>query len=726
MQGSWFLEKKCLFLEKKVEKLFDLIENTSRDVFLTGKAGTGKTTFLNDFIKKTAKNFVVVAPTGIAAINASGVTIHSMFTLPLHTFVPTTHAVDPNLAINIPQLTLHFKYRKDKVKLLRELELLIIDEVSMLRADVMDMMDLALRFVRRNQLPFGGVQLLLIGDLHQLPPVVRESSERVLNQYYNSPFFFHAMALQSLKLITVELTKVYRQSDEVFLEALNAIRTHHIENKHLELLNSRYQPDFEAGEAAYIYLVSHNAMADKINQKKIQDLKGKDYVFRAQVDGDFKENQYPNEEKLILKVGAQIMFIRNDVSPEKKYYNGKIGKISYLNQEEIRVILDETHEEIEVNRETWEQKKYLLDKQNQIQEQVTGSFVQFPIRLAWAVTIHKSQGLTFEKVIIDAGKSFAPGQVYVALSRCKTLEGIVLKTKISREIIFNDLRITQFHEKTHANDHIEEILETEKYNFAKQKILQKVDVFWLQKELNKWLDIASAKRFLDQSVLRDLKLVLCQEVQNLVHVYHKFENVLSKMIHKHLQNELEWKQVEDKCKGAIQFFYQRVYDSVFNPINDIYLQYKTTNGVKEFASDTKNLLTDLEEYLQGVRKIKLLGIALFDAVEERDVLSKMKTKPTHLISFELFEKGKTISEIAKMRSLAESTIYGHLAKIASVGILAIEQLFDAEKIRIFQSLYTSNRQENLTEWKRILPVNFDFHEIRIFVNYFDYLSEKSS
>ena len=378
---------------------FDLIEHTNRSVFLTGKAGTGKTTFLNDFVKRTRKKHIVVAPTGIAAINAGGVTIHSMFGLPLRTFLPTTERIDTSLANNIADLMPHFKYRKDKLKLLREVEIIIIDEVSMLRADVLDMMDFSLRFIRRNNQRFGGVQMLFIGDLYQLPPVVRD--EHILKMYYNSPFFFDSHAIKEIPLITIELTKVYRQSDEDFLAILNAIRDGDIANIDFEKLNKRYDPDFSSEDEPYVYLCSHNKMADDINQEKLDEIKVSAKTYEAKLFGEFRENQFPNEQFLDLKIGAQIMFIRNDVSGEKRYFNGKLGEISALDENEIKVILDGSEREITVKREVWEQKKYFLDTDKNIKEEVLGSFEQFPIKLAWAVTIHKSQGLTFDRVIIE-------------------------------------------------------------------------------------------------------------------------------------------------------------------------------------------------------------------------------------------------------------------------------------------------------------------------------------
>lgn len=394
-------------MDISTNSIFELLENTNRSVFLTGKAGTGKTTFLNDFTKRTSKKYIVVAPTGIAAINANGVTIHSMFGLPLRTFVPTTERVDANLANNIPDFRKHMKFSSEKIKLLREIDIVIIDEVSMLRADVLDMVDMVLRNVRRNEKPFGGVQMLFIGDLYQLPPVVREES--ILNKYYPSIFFFNSVAIKKISLISVELIKVHRQKDEKFLKILDDIREGNQYKIDFDELNRRYQPDFNPKDKSYVYLTSHNNIAQEINHQKLDELKGESYTYRALIKGNFPENQYPNDEKIELKVGTQIMFIRNDASSERRYYNGKLAKVTKLSERGIWVQIEGENKDYQLKLETWEHKKYSLDDDKNVVEKVLGSFTQYPICLAWAVTIHKSQGLTFDRLIIDAGKSFTAG-----------------------------------------------------------------------------------------------------------------------------------------------------------------------------------------------------------------------------------------------------------------------------------------------------------------------------
>lgn len=702
---------------------FDLIEHTNRSVFLTGKAGTGKTTFLNDFVKKTRKKYIVVAPTGIAAINAGGVTIHSMFGLPLRTFLPTTDRIDGSLANNIADLMPHFKYRKDKLKLLREVEVLIIDEVSMLRADVLDMMDFSLRFIRRNNQRFGGVQMLFIGDLYQLPPVVRD--EHILKICYQSPFFFDSHAVKDIPLLTIELTKVYRQSDEKFLDILNAIRDGDVANINFDVLNERYDPDFKAGTESYVYLCSHNRMADEINQEKLAEIDLTVKTYEAKLFGDFKENQFPNEQFLELKVGAQVMFIRNDITGEKKYFNGKLGEITSLDDNEIKVVLDGSEREIVVKREVWEQKKYFLDTEKNIKEEVLGSFEQFPIKLAWAVTIHKSQGLTFDNVIIDAGKSFTAGQVYVALSRCRTLEGIVLKSKITPEVIFKDNRILQFQGNTFANDNVEAILNREKYDYSIKKVLRTVNCLWFLNEVEEWNKLSITTKSIDHVKTNQLYLQLKHEIVNLGKIFEKLERVISQKVNNFIENKEEWSEIESKTKGAVNFFFTEIRDKVFNPLKEFYAEIKGTKGLKQYNEVFRDWLEDTEEYLNSLKEVHLLETKLLDEKNDKEINLKIAKVPSQVLTFQLFEQGKTIGEIAMERGLVKETVIGHLAKFAEQGLLDISRVITSDKIKAFENEFYKNPHETLTEWKNALPNDFEFNEIRILINHYNFKKEKN-
>lgn len=702
---------------------FDIIEHTNRSVFLTGKAGTGKTTFLNDFVKRTKKKHIVIAPTGIAAINAGGVTIHSMFGLPLRTFLPTTERIDSSLANNIADLMHHFKYRKDKLKLLREVEIIIIDEVSMLRADVLDMMDFSLRFVRRNNQRFGGVQMLFIGDLYQLPPVVRD--EHVLKQYYQSPFFFDSHAIKEIPLITIELTKVYRQSDEEFLDILNAIRDGDVANIDFDHLNERYDPDFQTGQDSYVYLCSHNRMADEINQQKLAEIKVDPSTYEAKLFGEFKENQFPNEQFLELKIGAQVMFIRNDISPEKKYFNGKLGEIIGLDENEIRVVLEGSEREIVVKREVWEQKKYFLDTDKNIKEEVLGSFEQFPIKLAWAVTIHKSQGLTFDKVIIDAGKSFTAGQVYVALSRCRTLEGIILKSKITPEVIFKDTRILQFQGDTFANDQVETILNKEKYDYSIKKVLRTLDSLWFLKEVEDWNKLSITTKSIDHVKTNQLYLQLKHEIVQLGKIFGKLERVLNQKIDLFISKEEEWSEIESKAKGAVNFFFTEIRDKIFNPLKEFYAEIKGAKGLKQYNEEFKNWLEDIEEYLNSLKDVHLLESKLLEEKNDKEINLKIAKVPSQVLTFQLFEQGKTIGEISLERGLVKETVIGHLAKFAEQGLLDISRVITSDKIKAFETEFYKNPHETLSEWKTALPNEFEFNEIRILINHYNYKKGKN-
>jgi PIF1-like helicase/Helix-turn-helix domain/HRDC domain len=420
----------------KIERneIFDLayrfVTETSENIFLTGKAGTGKTTFLKYLKDNATKNIVVAAPTGVAAINAGGVTLHSLFQLPFHPYLPTKTNKDALLST--------IRYNATRQQLLRKMELLVIDEISMVRCDTMDAIDTILRSVRRNyDAPFGGVQLLCIGDLHQLPPVAQNQEWTMLQEHYASPFFFDSLAIKEQIPLLIELDKIYRQKEDSFVRLLNKVRNNQMDADDFEDLHLRYDPLFSPmpGET-FITLTSHNKQAAEINQQKIENLFTNAFNFAATIDGDFAENIFPADANLILKEGAQVMFLKNDAIG-KRYFNGKIGVIKFLSKDKITV--DCNGLEIEVGKETWENTRYTLNRTDgKLEQETLGTFTQYPLRLAWAITIHKSQGLTFEKVMIDAGASFSSGQVYVALSRCTSLEGIVLLSKISATTLFSN------------------------------------------------------------------------------------------------------------------------------------------------------------------------------------------------------------------------------------------------------------------------------------------------
>ncbi|UAY52009.1 helix-turn-helix domain-containing protein [Ferruginibacter albus] len=409
---------------------FRFVTETSENIFLTGKAGTGKTTFLKYLKDNCAKNIVVAAPTGVAAINAGGVTLHSLFQLPFHPFLPTAN--------NKSELLSKLRFTGQRQQLLRKMELLVIDEISMVRADTLDAIDTILRSVRRNHdLAFGGVQLLCIGDLFQLPPVAQQHEWMILQEYYSSPFFFDSLAIKEQMPLLIELNKIYRQKEESFVRLLNKVRTNNMDADDFEDLHLRYNPTFTpTEEEKYITLTSHNKQADAINEQQLNRIIAPAKTYKADIEGDFAENNFPAEAALVLKVGAQVMFLKND-AVQKRYFNGKIGVVKNLEDE--RIIVECDGFDIDVRKETWENSRYVLNREDgKLEQETLGMFTQYPLRLAWAITIHKSQGLTFEKVMIDAGASFSSGQVYVALSRCTSLDGIVLLSKLNAATLFNN------------------------------------------------------------------------------------------------------------------------------------------------------------------------------------------------------------------------------------------------------------------------------------------------
>lgn len=455
------MEKKTIETNKELEMAWHFVENTGTNIFLTGKAGTGKTTFLRELKKNSPKNMVVLAPTGIAAINAGGVTIHSFFQLPLSPYIPGTsfHTSDDK----------RYQFSKKKKELIKSIDLLVIDEISMVRADLLDAVDSVMRRYRAaHHLPFGGAQLLLIGDLQQLAPVVTPETWEMMRGYYETPYFFSSHALNMTPYVNIELQKVYRQQDPLFLNLLNKIRANEADDRTLAELNKRYIPDFTPPkDSDYIILTTHNKPADDINDEKLRSIDEDAFYYTADVSGTFPETSYPAEETLVLKKGAQVMFIKNDSKGMGRYYNGMVAEITAIDDNYIKVKPKEGGNEFFIDQEKWTNSKYILNTAtNEIEEVVEGEFKQFPLRLAWAITIHKSQGLTFNHAIIDVSHSFAHGQAYVALSRCKSLEGMVLSEPITSDAIINDSCVDNFNKSAEAARPTMETLHAQEINYV--------------------------------------------------------------------------------------------------------------------------------------------------------------------------------------------------------------------------------------------------------------------
>lgn len=445
----------------------DFVQKTNRHIFLTGKAGTGKTTFLHYLREHVHKRMVVVAPTGVAAINARGLTIHSFFQMPFGPILPQSLGDSRQLfGRKGADKTYTMKFAKRKIDIIKSMDLLVIDEISMVRADLLDGIDQVLRRYRDRSKAFGGVQVLMVGDPQQLSPIVKPEEWQMLSPYYQHPFFFGSKVYAQANAVQIELTEVFRQTHQSFVDILNAFRDNRVTKGDLERLNARYLPQFKDEKKEYITLTTHNATADDINETALAELNGRTYTYHAKVDGVFPEYMYPMAEELQLKVGAQVMFVKNDSSGEKKYYNGKIGVVTALESKKVYVRSEGEAHDIEVDTEMWENINYAYDKKTQeVEEEVVGSFKHIPLRLAWAITVHKSQGLTFDKAIIDVGRSFAHGQTYVALSRCKTLEGLVLKQPVSQSAVIQDQRVSHFNAQVEQHTPKQSDLELSKINY---------------------------------------------------------------------------------------------------------------------------------------------------------------------------------------------------------------------------------------------------------------------
>ncbi|MBW2596461.1 MAG: helix-turn-helix domain-containing protein [Deltaproteobacteria bacterium] len=574
----------------------DFVQYTGCNIFLTGKAGTGKTTFLHNLHKNTAKRMIITAPTGVAAINAGGVTLHSFFQLPFGPFVPGSETYERNKQRQ-------FRFSKEKKRIIQSLDLLVIDEISMVRADLLDAVDAALRRYRRNNQPFGGVQLLVIGDLHQLSPVAKQDEWRLLQQYYESPYFFSSKVLGLTELLTIELKHIYRQSDASFIKLLNRVRDNRLDESSIEDLNQRYIKDFKPGkDQGYITLSTHNRSAESINQTRLQALTKKEHCFKAEISGDFPEHIYPTLATLLLKEGAQVMFVRNDPSPEKLYYNGKIGKITKLSNKSIRVTCPGDKQEIVVEPITWENIKYTLNEETkEIEEDVIGRFEQYPLKLAWAITIHKSQGLTFEKAIIDAKAAFAHGQVYVALSRCKTMEGMVLSSPISSRGIEIDKAIMCFDEETHRNPPSEDRLLVAKISYQQQLLLDCFDFSLLNNQLNYLARLLLGNaRVVQVSGVEDIRQLEERAAKDIFVVSGKFKRQLRTFFADGGLPESDAVILERTSKASA-WFQEKLAETFEDPMQKLHIETDNTELRKKIGNALINLKKEIAVKISGVQ-----------------------------------------------------------------------------------------------------------------------------
>lgn len=730
--------------------IFDIlsrfINTTNEHIFLTGKAGTGKTTFLRKIAQSTHKNMVIAAPTGIAAINAGGVTLHSLFQLPFGTFIPDNEGLDNislgSVPINTPKTLLQkLQMHKNKRKLLQQMELLVIDEVSMLRADLLDAIDQTLRSIRKQKhLAFGGVQMLFIGDLLQLPPVVKDDEWTFLSKYYANPYFFNAQVLKKVPLVYIELEKIYRQSDNRFINLLNNLRDNNISSEDINLLNEFYQPDYkQRSDDGVILLTTHNKIADERNANTLAEINKPERIFTALTTGEFSEYNYPAEENLVLKPGAQVMFIKNDYSGEQRYFNGKIGYVESFNDDNITINFKDGSESTTVEPYTWENKRYVLNSQsNEIEEHIIGTFVQYPLKLAWAITVHKSQGLTFDKAIIDVNKAFAPGQIYVALSRLRHIDGLILTSKIPTQGIPVSNALHEFSRYKKSTEELLPILQMTSNAYLQNYCLEAFSFNSLMLELR--FHVESYNKTENRSEKQKHQKwasELYNQSDKLKEVGDSFRNQIYKIIQSNTPNNLEL--LNERIEKSIAYFeplIKGLHQQVVDKIDEI----NTVKGIKTFLSELDELTKLYQTQLQQIYKAKSLiqatleGNSLnksslekpkFNKIQSVKIRTKAKevaapkaTKiPSHEVSYQLFKEGKSISEIAKERTILRATIEEHLATCVAEGLLDIYQLITKERLAEIEKVITKVGGDKLTPFKEQLGDAYSYSEIKLVAKY---------
>jgi hypothetical protein len=727
------------------------INSTQRNVFLTGKAGTGKTTFLREIVKETHKNAIVAAPTGIAAINAGGVTLHSLFQLPFGTFLPSNQMLkggEYTAQFHTPSSLLKsMKINKAKRKMLMEMELLIIDEVSMLRADICDAIDVILRSIRRKKtVPFGGVQLLLIGDMLQLPPVVKNYEWNLLKDHYKTIYFFDSLVFREKPPVYLEMKKIYRQTDQEFVSLLNHLRDNCLDDNDTKLLDSHYFPNLsEEKKRGAVSLTTHNLQADSINHSMLEALPGKVWSYNADIDGEFSDYLYPVDNKLELKIGAQIMFIKNDYSGLKRYFNGKIGVVENLEKNTIWVRFEEEDEAFKIDKYTWENKRFKLNKgNNEIEEKQIGSYTHYPIKLAWAITVHKSQGLTFDRAIIDVSRAFAPGQIYVALSRLRTMDGLILTRNLPKHGLSPDRALSEFSQNRQNPLSLKENLKQESFLYAREYLLDCFDfreLVWQLKDHIETYDKQENRSAKQKH--KEWAESLLPGINSLKETSGKFQNQISKMTSDPVSADTG--KLAERVKAAIEYF-----DPLLNAESaKIQLQIKslgTAKGVKKYVTELKDIDSVYVKKIKQFAKSLVLVSACRDGVEfdvqemdkkhmemkvERnkaigdsdipspDTEKKQKKKgskstkrPTIEVSFELYKSGKNVEEIAEERGLAHTTISTHLSQCVAKGLLPVGDFISPEKMEVVIKAYQEVKSTKLTDVKAVLGGEYSYEDVR--------------
>jgi energy-coupling factor transporter ATP-binding protein EcfA2 len=742
----------------RLELAARFVNTTGAPIFLTGKAGTGKTTFLRDLAARTHKRYVILAPTGIAALNAKGVTIHSQFLLPFGSFLPTREP-EGNFTDRqgfFTQQTMARRHPLNQVrrKVLKAIDLLVIDEVSMLRADILDAIDYRMRSVKGNyQVPFGGVQVLLIGDLYQLPPVVKDEEWTILSRFYNSMHFFEAKALQQSGMVYLELDKIFRQQDETFIRILNNLRDNKSTPEDVRRLNQQYKTLDEIQELMpCITLTTHNYKADELNLRELRSLASPSFFYDADLDREFPESMFPLPPILELKEGARVMFIKNDSSGNGSYYNGKLATLIHLAPDEVKVQLDDSADHYVLKKELWENKRYQLHAETkELEEEVIGTFSQYPIKLAWAVTVHKSQGLTFDKAIVDVGQAFAPGQVYVALSRLRSLEGLILRTRIQTEVIFSDAKVVGFTQEKSSQQDLLELLQVHQQQYLFQLVERTFELDSLIGALIQFQkDQDSSLEFEDEAMQADLPALyrlLDVERENT----RKFRQQLQYLI----QNREEERLLERLEKGAA-YYLELLLEGMKILLRHL-VKIERLSRVKSYQESMEELeLEFLSKYTAIARSSMLIqgifkgeGIGSLDAVDLRirqvrqqlvsqfreampaasstknksgkkksskpkPKVDKEKKEDTKEQTIRLFLEGKTPEEIASDRGLTPGTILNHLTHGVKTGKIQVEALVSQEAIWEIQGV--TEKPGSLKAYFEHFEGKYDYDTLRLVLN----------
>lgn len=687
---------KNIISNPELDLAWDFVEKTDRSIYLTGKAGTGKTTFLHKIKAQSRKRLIVVAPTGVAAINAKGVTIHSFFQLPFGPIIPGESQAPSRGNFKM-------KFGRKKIDIIRSLDLLIIDEISMVRADLLDGIDQVLRRYKNRDKVFGGVQVVMIGDLQQLAPVVRPDEWDLLSPYYETVFFFSSQAYQQANTIAIELQHIYRQDNQKFIALLNEVRNNQLTNESAIELNKRYLPDFiPTDKQTYITLTTHNNRAYRMNNAELSKLSGQSFNFTANIEGNFNEHAYPTEQNLELKKGAQVMFIKNDSSTEKRYFNGKMGIIASINPHEITVKCNEDNESINVTPETWENIKYSINTENkQIEEERVGSFSQMPLRLAWAITIHKSQGLTFDRVIIDAEASFAHGQTYVALSRCRSIDGIVLKSQINSSSIITDTSVLSYINEVNNKPLTHEELVSSQKSYQLNLLTDLFDYSALSYPLKRCIGLYYQNRnSLQGNIIDPLSAMLDFGVNHFLGVNASFQKQLLALSQAIKLPEEDEKTQARIIKGVEYFLYQtenlltkqlnefsfstenkdikKQFDKQLQIINEA-IEHKIycLNGLKEGFSSKLYIKLRAQAELLNLEKTKT-NKDYDDTTEHPKLFAKLKehrmavAKEEDKLAFQIFSQ-QTLYEMCRYFPTSNK----HLKDIHGMGKIRIEKYGDA-------------------------------------------------